>query len=104
MLQPENTTTPLKAQAAVTQPFEVVDHDKDEFLQVRSDVPVLKAMEESSTWLSEVLLFIRDYNDDEDGLKTSGVYLIQQQLIGAKALIDASVDGIIAAQRSGGAQ
>lgn len=104
MSHPKNTTASLKAQVAVTQPFEVIDHEKDEYLQIRSDIPVLKAMEESSTWLSEVLLFIRDYNDDEDGLKVSGVYLIQQQLIGAKALIDASVDGIMAAQRSGGAQ
>ncbi|KWS41932.1 MULTISPECIES: hypothetical protein [Pseudomonas syringae group] len=104
MSQPKSNTAPKKAQVAVTQPFEVIDHGKDEFLQVRSGIPALDAMELSSAWLSEVLLFIRDYYDEETGLKTSGVYLIQQQLISAKALIDASVVGIMEAERSGGAQ
>ncbi|VVO22876.1 hypothetical protein PS723_04358 [Pseudomonas fluorescens] len=104
MSHPKNSTSKALAQVAVTQPFEVVDHMKDEFLQVRHDVAVTDALELSSARLSEVLLFIRDHTDEESGLRNSGVHLIQEHLAGAKALLDSSVNGIIAAQRAGGAQ
>lgn len=103
-MHPKNTTGKASAQVAVTQPFEVVDHEKDEFLQVRHGISVTEALEMSSNRLAEVLCFIRDHVDEESGIKNSGVWLLQEHLIGAKALLDSSVNGIIAAQRAGGAQ
>ncbi|VVO24383.1 hypothetical protein PS710_04503 [Pseudomonas fluorescens] len=102
-MHPKNSTRKDPAQVAVTQPFEVVDHERDEFLQVRHDIAVTDALELSSARLSEVLLFIRDHADEESGLKSSGLYLITEHLIGAKALLDSSVSGIVAARRAGGA-
>jgi hypothetical protein len=102
-MQAENTTRHKRTQVPVTQPHVVVDHENDEYLQVRPDIPVLDAIERSSCRIAEILLFLREHYDDETGLKVSGVYMVQEHLISAKALIDASVNGLIAAQREGGA-
>ncbi|POQ03667.1 hypothetical protein [Pseudomonas syringae] len=100
----KNTTAPPKSQVAVTKAhdFRPINPAGDEILQVRSGVCVIDALEDSSCLLSEVLLFIRDHLDEDAGLKVSGVYLLQEHLINAKAVLDASVSGLMA-QRSGGA-
>lgn len=104
-MHPKNSTAPQKAQVAVTEltMFRACLGADDETLQVRGGMDVVDALEDSSYRLSEVLLFIREYLDEEQGLKTSGVYLLQEQVMNAKAVLDASVAGLMTARRAGGA-
>jgi hypothetical protein len=102
----ENTTVPKTAQVAVTQAMlyrPCVGAD-DSNLQVRAGIDVVDALEDSSSRLSEVLLFICQYTDEEEGLKTSGVYLLKEQVMNAKAVLDASVAGLMTTRRAGGAR
>lgn len=106
MSRPENTIVLGAAQAAVTQAtlYRPRVCAEDSSLQVRAGIDVVDALEDSSSRLSEVLLFICDYTDEEDGLKPSGVYLLKEQVMNAKAVLDASVSGLMTARRAGGAQ
>lgn len=103
-MHPKNTTALQKAQVAVTDAtqFRACIGAEDETLQVRAGIDVVDALEDSSCRLSEVLLFIRDHLDDDLGLKTSGVYLLQEHVMNAKAVLDASVAGLMTARRAGG--
>jgi hypothetical protein len=104
-MKPEISTKPHKAQAPLTQPtpFKAINPESDRIFQVNSGICLIDALEDSSCLLSEVLLFIQQYNDEDSGLKTAGVYLIQEVLVNAKAIVDSSVSGLMAAQRAGGA-
>ena len=105
MSHPKNSTAPQKAQDPVTaaMSFKVINPGGDRIFQVTPGLCVVDALEDSSCLLSEVLLFIQEYNDEDTGLKTGGVYLIQEILANAKAIVDSSVCGLMAAQRAGGA-
>lgn len=70
-------------------------------MQVRPGVCVIDALEDSSCLLSEVLLFIREHMDEDHGLKVSGVYLLQEHLVHAKAVLDSSVSGLIHSRHGG---
>lgn len=105
MSHPKNSTKPLGTQVPVTQltQFKAISTESDHIFQVTPGVCLVDALEDSSCLLSEVLLFIQQYNDEDSGLKTAGVYLIQEVLVNAKAIVDSSVSGLMAAQRAGGA-
>lgn len=104
MTHSKNTTALSHAQVPVTETsdFRVVNPGGERVLQVTPGICVVDALEDSSCLLSEALLFITDYLDEDHGLKTSGVYLLQQHLISAKGILDSSVKGLVTAQRQGG--
>jgi hypothetical protein len=104
-MHPKNSTKPLKAQDPVTAvtAFKAINPHDDRIFQVAPGVDVVDALEDSSCLLSEVLFFLKEYHDEDTGLKTAGVYLIQEVLLNAKAIVDSSVCGLMAAQRAGGA-
>jgi hypothetical protein len=97
MSHPKNSKTPEVTQQPLT-----TEHQVDELMSVRSGVPVLDALELSSCRMSELLSFIRDHVDEDDGLKVSAVYLAQEHLIGAKAMLDSCISGLMQAERVGG--
>ncbi|TDV44426.1 hypothetical protein EC919_11498 [Pseudomonas graminis] len=105
MSHPKNSTKPLEAQVPLTQlmQFKAINPESDQIFQVTPGICLVDALENSSCLLSEVLLFIQQYHDEDSGLKTAGVYLIQEVLVSAKAIVDSSVCGLMAAQRAGGA-
>lgn len=104
-MHPKNSTKPDKAQDPVTavMAFKAINPEGDRMFQVTPGVCVIDALEDSSCLLSEILLFIQQYNDEDQGMKTAGVYMIQEVLVNAKAIVDSSVCGLMAAQRAGGA-
>lgn len=104
MSHPKNNTASAFAQYAVTveTAYKACHGADDETLQVRGGIDVIDALEDSSCRLSEVLLFIREYLDEDAGLKISAVYLLQEQLMNAKAVLDSSVAGLMHARLVGG--
>ena len=104
MSRPKNTTSNTPGQGPVTAKLEpgTENCDASEILEVRAGVCVVDALEISSCRLSEALLFIKDYSDFDVGLKTSGVYLLQECLISAKAVLDSSIKGLMSARHAGG--
>ncbi|MCF7537567.1 hypothetical protein [Pseudomonas petrae] len=102
MLHPKSNTETQKAQDPVTDvmPFRAIDSDGGRIFQVASGICVIDALEDSSCLLSEILLFIRDYSNQDSGLKISAVHVIEDILINAKAIVDASTSGLMASQRS----
>ena len=105
MSHPKNSTKPDKAQDPVTavMAFRAINPEGDRIFQVTPGICVVDALEDSSCLLSEVLMFISDYNDADTGMKVGGMYMIQEVLENAKAIVDSSVCGLMAAQRAGGA-
>lgn len=98
-MHPKNSTT-----VKVTQPPVTAALDVDEFFSVRPGVPFIDALEISSCRISEILLFLRDHVDEEEGLKVSAVYLMQDHLVGAKAILDSAASGLMCASPKGGVQ
>jgi hypothetical protein len=102
MTHPKSTTETQRAQAPVTDvmPFRQIDSVGGRIFQVAPGICVIDALEDSSCLLSEILLFIRDYSDQDSGLKISAVHVIEDILINAKAIVDASTSGLMESQRS----
>lgn len=105
-MSPKNSTKPDKAQDPVTavMAFKAINPDGDRIFQVAPGVCVVDALEDGSCLLSEILMFTSEYNDADTGLKPGAIYLIQETLESAKAIVDSSVSGLMAARHAGGAQ
>lgn len=105
MSRPENTKTHTAPQEPLTAEwdFHVINAEQNHCLRVTPGLPVLDVLEDSSCRLAEVLKFIDDHLDDERGLKVSALYLLQNHLVTAKALVDSSTAGLIRAGHAGGA-
>lgn len=103
-MHPKNSIKPDKAQDPVTgvMPFKAINPDGDRIFQVTPGICVVDALEDGSCLLSEILMFISEYHDADTGLKPGAVYLIQETLENAKAIVDSSVCGLMATQRAGG--
>lgn len=73
-------------------------------LSVLDGAPISRALESASCRLCEVMTFLMELSDEEEGISQNSVYLVHRSLEAAKALVDATASSIAARQRAGGAE
>lgn len=75
--------------------FEDLSGDQQYALAIRADLPVDDLLELSSCRLAEVLELLREQAEGNEGLTQNTLYIVQNQIEMAKAMIDACSLGLI---------
>lgn len=75
--------------------FEGLSNTGVDALAVRSGLPVEGLMELSSCRLAETLELLREQAEGDEGLVLNTLYVVQNQLETAKAMLDACTAGLV---------
>lgn len=79
------------------QTFESLNSDGLNALAVRPGLPVSDLLELSSCRLAETLELLREQAEADEGLSQNTLYVVQNQIETAKAMLDACTAGLILA-------
>lgn len=77
------------------QTFESLDAVGTQTFAVRPGLPMSDLLELSSCRLSETIELLREQSEGNEGLSQNTIYIVQNQLVTAKALIDACSSGLL---------
>lgn len=81
--------------------FESLSSDGVMALAVRAGLPVSDLLELSSCRLGETLELLREQAEGDEGLSQNTLYVVQNQIETAKAMLDACSAGLILAGERG---
>jgi len=76
------------------QSFESLGQSGD-LVEVRAGAPIDEVLELASCRLSEVLELLREQAEHDEGLTQNMLYVTQDLLVGAKAMVDACSGGLL---------
>ncbi|MGP9823786.1 hypothetical protein ACT048_04825 [Ectopseudomonas khazarica] len=77
------------------QTFEGLSNTGVDALAVRSGLPAEDLMDLSSRRLAETIELLREQAEGDEGLSQNTLYVVQNQLEVAKAMLDACIDGLV---------
>lgn len=81
--------------------FESLSSDGVKALSVRPGLPVSDLLELSSCRLAEIIELLRGQAEGDEGLSQNTLYVVQNQIETAKAMLDACTAGLILAGERG---